>query len=64
MVKIKDVLMYFGVITMLFFAAYFIIKYIREDEIFSNLIFGFCVGLVLFLGSLLIGKNEKVEIKK
>ncbi|PGZ94823.1 MULTISPECIES: hypothetical protein [unclassified Bacillus (in: firmicutes)] len=59
MVKIRDVLKYFGVITMLFFAAYLIIKYIREDEIFSNLIFGFCVGLLLFLGYLLSSKNER-----
>ncbi len=44
---------------MLFFAAYLIIKYIREDEIFSNLIFGFCVGLLLFLGYLLSSKNER-----
>ncbi|KQL39482.1 hypothetical protein AN960_11075 [Bacillus sp. FJAT-25509] len=64
MVKVRDVLKYFGVITMLFFAAYLIIKYIREDEIFLNLIFGFCVGLVLFLGSIVSSKNEKVEMKK
>ncbi|MFD4704277.1 hypothetical protein ACFWM3_05350 [Gottfriedia sp. NPDC058432] len=64
MVNVRDVLKYFGVITMLFFAAYLIIKYIREDEIFLNLIFGFCVGLVLFLGSIVSSKNEKVEMKK
>ncbi|MFB7140074.1 hypothetical protein ACFCYN_10505 [Gottfriedia sp. NPDC056225] len=64
MVKVKDVLMYFGVITMLFFAVYLIIKYIREDEIFTNLIVGFCVGLVLFLGSLLFRKNDKMQINK
>lgn len=61
MVKIKDVLLYFGVMTMLFFAVYFIIKYIREDEIYTNLMIGFCVGLVLFLGSLRIGKNGRKE---
>ncbi|PGM54814.1 hypothetical protein [Bacillus sp. AFS053548] len=61
MVKIRDVLKYFGIITMLFFATYLIIKYIREDEIYSNLIIGFCVGLVLFLGSLLSSNNEKVK---
>ncbi|MET3194404.1 hypothetical protein [Bacillus sp. OAE603] len=59
--KVKDVLRYFGVSVMFLFGAISLIKYVKEDELFMNLLIGFALGVILFFASFLV--KEEVEKK-
>lgn len=59
MKHVKDVLRYFGISTIFLFGAIFLIKYIKEDEIYLNVIIGFAAGLALLIGSFFTKKDEE-----
>ncbi|WP_179194899.1 hypothetical protein [Bacillus sp. EAC] len=56
--KMKDVLKYFGITALLLFGTIFIIKYVKENEVYFNLIIGVAFGLVLLIGSYIAHRLE------
>jgi len=60
--KVKDVLRYFGVSVMFLFGAISLIKYVKEDEFFMNLLIGFAIGVIGFIASFIVkDEDEKKE---
>lgn len=59
MMKVKDVLRYFGFSVMFLFGAISIIKYVKEDELYMNLLIGFIIGVIGFIASFLVNEDDE-----
>lgn len=57
--NVKNVLRYFGVSVMFLFGAISLIKYVKEDEFFMNILIGFALGVFLFIASLLVKEDDE-----
>jgi len=57
--KVRDVLRYFGVSVMFLFGAISLIKYVKEDAFFMNLLVGLTIGVILFIASFLVKEEDE-----
>lgn len=57
--KVRDVLRYFGVSVMFLFGAISLIKYVKEDELYMNLLIAFALGVIGFIASFLVKEDDE-----